>query len=190
MMDHYALMEEVFFHPEKIEEYADHSDWRVRYATAVAIGETKDVKWSSTLLRILERESKRDLYSQPATVRFEHGPGDTKMAERLLPTRAIFDKEYPEELKEDWRCRGRVKQACLFAVRDMGIASPEMIAYLRHILDEPGEDYGVCAAAAMALGRVGNLECLPSLKKALEIDEWCVQTEAKKAIRSLEGEQV
>lgn len=188
MINNYTLMEEVLTRPEKIEEYVKHPDWRVRYAAAVAMGETGDEKWNDTLLGMLEYEDTRSLYTQPAVSGFENSYDDTRMAEQLVPIKEIFDQDYSEELKEDWRCRGRVKQACLFAVKEMGRVSDELLAYMHRLLQKPGEDYAVCAAAARALGYVGHKGSIPYLEKALQIDEWCVQTEAKKAIRRIRGE--
>lgn len=188
MVNNFKLMEEVLVHPEKIQDYAEHEDWRVRYATAVAIGETKDAKWLDLLLQMLKYEDTRNLYTQPPVVGFENSYDDTRMAEQLVPIKEIFDKDYPEDMKEDWRCRGRVKQACIFAIRDIGKASEELLAYLHDTLQKPGEDYAVCAAAALCLGYVGHMGSIPYLEKALKIDEWCLQTEAQKAIRRIKGE--
>lgn len=188
MVNNYKLMEEVLAHPEKIGQYADHEDWRVRFAAAVAMGESGDSKWLDTLYAMLKYEDTRSLYTQPPVVGFENSYDDTRMAEQLVPIKEIFDKDYPEELREDWRCRGRVKQACIFALKDIGQVSEELLAYLHATLQRPGEDYSVCAATALCLGYVGHKGSIPYLEKALKIDEWCVQTEAKKAIRRLKGE--
>ena len=109
MVNNYTLMEEVLSQPGKIQQYAKHPDWRVRYATAVAIGETKDEKWIDTLLEMMKYEDTRSLYTQPPVIGFENSYDDTRMAEQLVPIKEIFDQNYPEELREDWRCRGRVK---------------------------------------------------------------------------------
>lgn len=188
MVNNYGLMEEVLSRPETIEQYATHPDWRVRYAAAVAMGETGDGKWIDTLYAMLKYEDTRELYTQPRVLGFENSYDDTRMAEQLVPIKEIFDQDYPEDLKEDWRCRDRVKQACLFAVGDIGKVSGEMLAYLHATLQRQGEDYAVCAATARALGTVGHKGSIPYLEKALQIDEWCVQTEARKAIKRLKGE--
>lgn len=188
MVNNYKLMEDVLTHPEKIQHYAVHEDWRVRYAAAVAIGETKDAKWLDVLWNMLKYEDTRNLYTQPPVAGFENSSDDTRMAEHLVPIKEIFDKDYPEDIREDWRCRGRVKQACIFAIRDIGKASDDLLAYLHAILQRPGEDYAVCAATALCLGYVGHMGSIPYLEKSLKIDEWCVQTESKKAIRRLKGE--
>lgn len=185
MVNNYDIMEQVLLHPEKIENYLNHSDWRVRYAAIISMGETKDKKWLPYLAEMLRFEDTRNLYSQPAVQGFENSYDDTRMAEQLVPIKEIFDRDYPEELREDWRCRGRVKQACLFAIRDIGISVEEILTILHTYLQKPGEDYAVCAASAMTLGIIGHKGSIPYLEKALEIDEWCVQTEARKAIRRL-----
>ena len=188
MVNNYKIMEDVLTHPDKIGQYASHGDWRVRYAVAVAIGETGDEKWLDTLASMLQYEDTRNLYTQPPVIGFENSYDDTKMAEQLVPIKEIFDKDYPEDIREDWRCRGRVKQACILAIRDIGKASDDLLAYLHTILQKPGEDYAVCAATALCLGYVGHMGSIPYLKKALQIDEWCTQTEAQKAIRRIKGE--
>jgi HEAT repeat protein len=110
---------------------------------------------------------------------------DTRMAEQLIATEAIFDRDYPESVKEAWRCRGRVRQACLLAVHDIGVATPELLDLIHRALEDPEEDYAVKAAGAKALARVGDQGSVPSLRRALEFDEWCLQVETRKALHAL-----
>lgn len=185
MQNNYAIMELVLKDEKALEHYAFHGDWKVRYAAAAAMGETKSEKWLEPLYQLLKMEQTRELYSQPKVKEFVNSYDDTRMAEQIVPIEAVFDREYPEELKEDWKCRGRVRQACLFAIYSIGKANEEILKEIYGYLEDPEEDYAVKAAGAMALGAVGNKESIPYLEKALEFDEWCLRTEAGKAVRRL-----
>ena len=68
---------------------------------------------------MLRVENSRPLYSQPP-VQFFNSTDDTRMAEQVGPIEAVFDQEYDESSKEAWRCRGRVKQAVLIALYEIG----------------------------------------------------------------------
>ncbi len=187
MLNNYKLMEEVMKNPKSIAKHINNPDWRVRYAAAVAIGELRDKKYLPLLCNLLRSEGERPLYTQPAVLGYENSYDDTRMAEQLVPIKEIFDKEYPEDMREAWRCRGRVRQACIFAIRDVGKATDEVLKLLHTFLIDPKEDYAVKAASAMALGSVGHDGSIPYLEKLMELDEWCCQCEAKKALRRLKG---
>ena len=169
-----------------LEAHSQDTNWRVRYAAAVAMGESRDAKWLDTIERVYDLESKRSLYNQPPA-RFPGLAADeTRLSEHIGPLKAVFPIPADEETKEAWRCRGRVKQAVLYAVYDIGAVSASMLAKLHECLENATDDYCVIAAAARALGRVGNATSLEYLDKILAIDEWCTTTEAKKSIRILE----
>ncbi len=189
MLNNYTLMEEVLTNPRAIQRCARHEDWRVRYAAAVAMGESRNKKHLPLIAEMFRYEGTRNLYSQPAVLGFENSYDDTRMAEQLVPIKEIFDNDYPEDLREDWRCRGRVRQALCFAVYDIGQATPEILDILHKALEDPKEDYCVKMASARALGKVGTAESIPYLHMALELDEWCTQTEAKKALALLEEKE-
>lgn len=183
----YELMERVLADTAALEENALHPDWRVRYAAAVAMGEDGDPRWLPVLAQLWDVEAGRDLYGQPRVLGFTGSYDDTRMAEQIIATEAVFDQEYPEDRKEDWRCRGRVKQAVVLAVHAIGAATPDWLDRLHMILVEPGEDFSVKAAAAKALSRVGEQRSIPALQASLRFDEWCLQVEAHKALASLGG---
>lgn len=183
-MNAYSLMEAALTRPETIEQYALHDDWRVRYAAAVAIGRSQDRRWLSLLKRMLALEDSRPLYTQPAA-QFVNSTDDTRMAEQIGPIAVVFDQAYDEFHQEAWRCRGRVRQALLFALYELGAADEELEARLQRFLLDPGEDYPVKAAAARALGAVGGAASLPALEAARQFDEWCTQTEAGKAMQRI-----
>ena len=185
MTHHYELMEMLFGDEDILKVQALHRDWRVRYAAASAMGESKSTKWLDDIQRLLLMEERRSLYSQPKVKSFVNSYDDTRMAEMLVPIEVVFDKDHPEALLEDWRCRGRVRQACLFALYEIGKVNDDLLQLLyKYILDDE-EDNTVKAAAARVLGIAGSSESIPILEKALVIDEWCLQTEVKKAIRRL-----
>lgn len=187
MADHdYEMMERLFDNESELAMNAFHRNWRVRYAAAVAMGESMSEKWLDTIEEMLSIEQGRNLYSQPR-VEFINSYDDTRMAEQLVPIEVVFDQEYPDDLKEDWSCRGRVRQACLFAVCSIGKANDAILKRIYGYLDDSGEDSAVRAAGARALRIVGNADSIPHLEKSLEKDEWCLQMEAKKAIAELSG---
>lgn len=180
-MSRFALMEEVLSQPERISEAASHEDWRIRYAAAIAIARYPDARWLTVLHQMLIIESQRPLYTQPV-VNFSHGTGDTRMAEQIGPLTVMFDHPYDESTKDAWRCRGRVRQAVLFAVAVIGHASPELLEMMHAFLADPHEDFAVKAATARALGAIGDPASVPFLHIALAFDEWCTNREAAKAL--------
>ena len=186
-MNVYALMELAFAQPAELAQLARHADWRVRYAAAVAIGQTRDQRWLPLLKELLQLENARPLYSQPPA-HFTNSTDDTRMAEQIGPIGVSFEQVVDDATKEAWRCRGRVKQAILFALAELGAADDEMRALLHVYLEAPNEDYAVKAAAGRALAAVGNQSSIPALQIAQKFDEWCTQTEATKALRRLTNE--
>jgi HEAT repeat protein len=187
MSDIYALMERVLTDPAALEEHWDHEDWRVRYAAAVAMGESGDTRWLPMLSELMAIEAGRELYTQPAVQEFTGSYDDTRMAEQLIATEAIFDRDYPEWLKDAWRCRGRVRQACLLAVHAIGEAPPDLLDMIHALLEDPDEDRPVQAAGSKALARVGDRRSITVLERALEFDEWCLGVEARTALATLRG---
>ena len=186
MRNRYNIMEQMFLDDRVLEENQFHKDWHVRYAAAVAMGESGEEKWLDSITKLLEIEKTRQLYTQPRVLGFVNSFDDTRMAEQLVPIEPIFDQEYDEKIKEDWACRGRIRQACMAAIGKIGKVNPQLLEEMYRCLEDPDDDYAVKAAAAKTLGDVGSKESLPYLEKALGLDEWCLQTEARKAIRRLE----
>jgi hypothetical protein len=179
-----------FTSPGALAELATHADWRVRYAAALAMGETRDPACLPALTALFEREEQRALYTQPPA-HFSRAGGlpqidDTRIAEMIGPLNFTFDEPPSPETLEDWRCRGRVKQAILYAVYEIGKADEKLLGLIQAAIERPHEDYPVKAAAARALGRVGTTASRASLHIAEGIDEWCTQTEARKALKRLE----
>ena len=102
MISEYDLMELVLGDPEALAQHWNDDRWRVRYAAAVAMGETGDPRWLPELHRLLVIEDGRDLYSQPRVMGFVGSFDDTRMAEQLIRTEAIFDREYSPEALDAW----------------------------------------------------------------------------------------
>lgn len=181
----YELMERLLTDTDALADGWEDPRWEVRYAAAIAMGETGDPRWLPVLLRLMAIEDGRDLYSQPRVLGFAGSYDDTRMAEQLIVTEAIFDQEYPQDLLDAWRCRGRVRQACILAVHAIGSADDTWRAQLHRLLHDPDEDFVVKTASAKALSRVGVPESVPHLRFALGLDEWCLNVEARKALRAL-----
>lgn len=184
----YHQMEAVFAaSPEHLQTVALDLDWRIRYAAAVAIGFKKDKSLLLLLQQMLDIEAKRPLYSQPKT-EFIGVEGDTSLAEQITPFTVVFPYEVDADTQEAWKCRGRVKQAILFAIYEIGEAHRSMIEQIEHLVMDEQEDAPVRAAAVRALGRVGNSTSLACCEYAATIDEWCTRVEAIKAIGALKHE--
>lgn len=181
-METYDWMERALADPACLPGAAAHDDWRVRYAAAVAMGRLGDPANLPHLRAMLAREEGRPLYSQPRAS-FPGTHDDTRMAERILAVRAVFDRETTEEEREAWKCRGRVKQACLFAIGDIGVADAPLRRAVEALLADP--DDPVRMAAFRALGRIGDAESLALIERMLETPEHCSRTEAQKAHAAL-----
>lgn len=180
----YEKMQRCFLKNADLEELAADPEWRVRYSAAVAIGETQDEKWIPALEKLFLIEEQRKLYNQPNV----DTPESTRLSEKIGPLEDPFlHTDFTNEQKEAWKCRGRVKMAAADAIGKIGSCSPQLEAELIACIERKDEDYSVKAAAARALGNVRAAGALDVLRKAVEYDEWCAQTEAKKAIQKIEG---
>lgn len=181
-MSVYDKMELCFRAGDGLAELCLDEDWQVRYAAAVAIGESGEEKWLSMLEKMLEIEDKRPLYTQPSV----DDANATRLAERIGPLKDVFENSpYTQEEKEAWQCRGRVKTAAAEAVKKIGKMTPGIREKLCTYLTVDGNDYSVRAAAAGALGRAGDESVIPALEVAAGYDEWCAKTEAVKALARL-----
>lgn len=181
----YAEMEAILVDPHRIPAAACHADWRIRYAAAMAMAQHPTPNWIPLLQQMLQIEAERPLYTQPV-VQFSRGTGDTRMAEQIGPIAVMFDAEYTEATKDAWRCRGRVRQAVLFALAAIGTCSDEVRDILHGFLRDPDEDFAVKAATARALGMIGHPDSVPFLQMAATFDEWCTSREARKALQRME----
>jgi HEAT repeat protein len=170
-----------------LEKHSSDSDWQIRYSAAIGMGERKDAKWLSVLEQMIAHERNRPLYTQPPAS-FPGKPDDqTRLSEHIGPLEVVFDKHYDEETKDAWLCRGRVMQAILYAIYDIGSTTDNLLSLIHGCLDEKTNDLCIIAAAARTLGKVGDLSSMGLLEKLMQIDEWCTATEAKKSILLLKG---
>ncbi len=186
-MDDFEWMERVLSDRSSLGDAAAHEDWRVRYAAAVAMGRTGDRSYLQTLAALLEREDGRPLYDQPRAS-FPGSHDDTRMAEQILAVHEVFEREAGDFEREAWKCRGRVKQACLFAIGDIGFADESLRRKVEAYLVET--DDVVRMAAARALGRIGDAGSLSALEPLLDVPEFCSRTEARKATDKLQRASV
>lgn len=184
-MSRYQVIEALFGDPNQITVASTHPDWRIRYAAAIAIAQSPDPVWLATLHHMLDIEAERPLYTQPP-VRFSQGNGDTRMAEQIGPIDVFFAADYDDATKEAWRCRGRVRQAVLFAIAAIGQADDALLDVLHGYLYDPHEDFAVKAATARALGVIANPRSIPALQEAQAFDEWCTNREATNALQRMQ----
>ena len=183
-MSCYDEMEAVLHDVTLIESAAVYGRWQVRYAAAMAIAQHPEPRWLPVLHNMLIIESTRPLYTQPV-VQFSVGNGDTRMAEQIGPIEVTFDSAYDDATKDAWRCRGRVRQAVLFAIAAIGVADNELLAVLHGFLADPKEDFAVKAATARALGVIAHPDSVPFLQIAQQFDEWCTNREATNALQRI-----
>jgi HEAT repeat protein len=153
--------------------------WPVRYAAAVALGELGAAARAAVpaLLTLLEQEDAAPLYTQPGNL--AGGPAGSNM-----PMTAPANAADPVTL-DAWRRRGRIKQAAIWALHDIGISTPAVRAALQRYAVDQGEDYAVRAAACRALARLGDEQSVPVLKQATQDGEWCTACEARKSLQAL-----
>jgi HEAT repeat protein len=185
----FELMEQGLSDPSALERLASHPEWRVRYAAAIGMGETRDARWLPVLRDLMEREATRDLYGQPQVKEFIGSYDDTLAAEQLVATEAVWERPPTPEQRDDWQCRGRVRQAAVLAVHSIGQSDETWEQLLLKVMHDGKEDSVVRTAAAKALSRVGSRASIAGLRDALAIDEWCLAIEVRKTLRAL-GEAV
>jgi HEAT repeat protein len=181
----YHLIERVLADPTVAAENWDHPHWRVRYGAAIGLGESGDARWLDTLRAMMAIEEARDLYGQPQVLEFVGSFDDTRAAEQLVSTRAVWAVAPTPQQHDSWQCRGRVRQACILAVHAIGSADDAWRALLHAVLHDADEDFVVKTAAAKALARVGTRDSIEHLEFALTLDEWCLNIEARKALEQL-----
>lgn len=158
-----------------------HSDWRVRYAAAVALGDLRAAEAVPALLKALKAEDEAPLFSQPRSLGGgSAGSPAAREADEILRTT-------PPEVLEAWRRRGRLKQAICLALAEIGEAAQEAVPILRRYAVDQGQDYAVRAAACHALGRIAAEDNRDILTQASQDEEWCTRTEARKALQRLRG---
>ena len=153
------------------------ADWRVRYAAVIAAGDLRAVELVPRLVSVLRDEDVAPLYAQPGDL--SGGPAGAN-----TPMKAKLDAADPVTL-DAWRRRGRIKQAVLWALADIGHSSAEVRAFLHRYAVDQKEDYAVRAAACRALGVLGDASSVGVLEQAATDGDWCTNCEAKKSLRAL-----
>jgi HEAT repeat protein len=164
---------------EKLAEALRDERWPVRYAAAVSLGELGESAGRAVpaLLAALEQEDAAPLYTQPGNL--SGGPAGSNMP-MGAPSQAA------DAITLDaWRRRGRIKQAAIWALHDIGVSTPAVRAALHRYAVNQGDDYAVRAAACRALRRLGNDESIPVLKQASQDGEWCTACEARTSLQAL-----
>lgn len=153
-------------------------NWRVRYATAIALGDRRDSRAVDGLVQLLRRENAAPLFTQPKLEGSAHAGSNESF-------QVLFPEGTTEEIKEFWRCRGRVIQAACLALGNIGSATPDALELLHEFALNQNRDYAVRAAACKALGQIDSPESLPVLEEARKDEEWCTACEARKAVQKI-----
>jgi HEAT repeat protein len=153
------------------------ADWRVRYAAVVAAGDMRAGVLVPALVEVLRQEDAAPLYSQDGEIAGGPAGANTPMKAR--------SEGIDEATLDAWRRRGRLKQAVLWALNDIGQSTPGIRASLHKYAVDQREDYAVRAAACRALRVLGNASSVAVLEQAAKDDEWCTNCEAKKSLRVL-----
>lgn len=155
--------------------YLHHADWRVRYAAAVALGDRRAAPAAAPLIALLKEEDAAPLYTQP---------GDLASAPAGAHHAPVV--QYPAGVSADtlaaWVRRGRLKQAAITALGQLGDPARPALPILQRYAADPKEDYAVRAAANKALGLLADRSSLPALQRAIHDEEFCTRTEAQKAL--------
>ena len=169
--------------PDSIEELIDalhDPNWEVRYAAAIALGDigSRSSRALPALIALLAQEDAAPIYSQVNEI--YGGPAGSN-----IPMPAKGHDVDPVTL-ECWRRRGRIKQAVIWTLAQIGQSSPEILSYLNRYAIDQKEDYSVRAAACRALQFLGDEGSKLVLEKASGDDEWCTSCEAKKSLKVLQ----
>ena len=156
------------------------SDWRARYAAAVALYDRPATAAIGPLLEVLDGEDAAPLFSQPQE--FGSIPAGAN-----TPYQTAFPEGATEDEIEAWRRRGRVKQAVIWTLGRIGAADSRVLARLHRYAVDQAEDYPVRAAANKALGLLADPSSLPVVRQAMGDQETCTVMEATRAAQSIEG---
>jgi HEAT repeat protein len=171
----------------ELADLAADTDWQVRYAAAVAIGARGDAMYLPMLERMLDIEDERPLYTQPEP-EYIGTSGDSSLAELVKPFQVVFPHPVDADTLEAWKCRGRVKQAVLFAIHAIGTANDSLIRRMTAYVEDDIQDASVKCAAVRALGRVGGARVRPLMERMRNHPDITIRMEADKAIEVLNHE--
>jgi len=158
----------------------DDPDWPVQLAALVALGDRRDPTTLEALLRVLEVETAAPLYTQPGELAHVG-------AAQATAAKPVFPPGTTDLMKAAWERRSRLKQAACLALGALRMVEARVIAALGACATTAGDDYPARAAAAKALGLLGDPSGIPFLERAAQDEEWCTRTEARKALMRLQN---
>lgn len=146
-------------------------EWPVVQAALLGIANHPDKEVVSAILTVLDQQDELPIYGGTYEQSLEDAPDAT--------------------IREQWRCRFRVKQAACIALGAIGAQfgsqalEPHAVERLMRYAVDQGEDYPVRAASCAALGRARVARATVVLARAAADTEWCTATEAKRALSRL-----
>lgn len=151
-----------------------HSDqWQVQQAALAAIGDRGERQALYALEALLEEQDGMDVYG--------------------CPDEWELDAAANVQEKEIWRCRFRVKQAALLALRSCAlrhgseVVNPGLLERVHRYALSQDEDYTVRAAACNLLSVLANPASREVVSAAMKDGEWCTATFARKALNALDA---
>ncbi len=149
--------------------------WSVRSAAAWGLARRGEAVAVPALLTALSRENPAEIYPEPAEVDVEVL---VFIADPRVPT---GEAPASERIGKRWRVRMQIIES-LGLLRD-----PRAVPELSAILASCTEPYPVLAAAARALGRIGDPSVIPVVAKTCIYYEACTHLAARDAYRALTG---
>lgn len=151
------------------------SEWKVRSAAAWGLARRGTADAVPDLLTALARENPAEIYPEPAEVDVEVL---VFIADPRVPT---GEAPTSERIAKRWRVRMQIIES-LGLLRD-----PRAVPALSAILAACTEPYPILAAAARALGRIGDPATIPVVAKTCTYYEACTYLAARDAYRALAG---
>lgn len=158
--------------PEDLIAALDDHNWQAQQAALQAIGRRRVREAVPSILRLLERQDRLDIYGAPEHLNLDGAPDPAT--------------------RDTWRCRFRVKQAACHALGAIGLVHGDAavgaaaVERLASYARSRAEDFCVRAAACQALGRMRAAAARDALLAASRDEEWCTATEAAKALAAIE----
>ena len=150
-------------------------EWKVRSAAAWGLARRGTAAAVPALLTALSQENPAEIYPEPAEVDVEVL---VFIADPRVPT---GEAPTSERIAKRWRGRMQIVES-LGLLRD-----PRAVPALSAILASCTEPYPVLAAAARALGRIGDPAAIPVVAKTCTYYEACTHLAARNAYQALTG---
>ena len=164
---------------QKLIDALNHRDWPVQMAAAWALGRRGDAAAVPSLLACLQREDPKLVYADIADVDVDW-PGFMVGLGDALPLPGGDSPTAPRAAKR-WRLRVELMES-LGLLRDR-----RAVEVISRVLLELREPYPALAAAARALGRIGDPVALPAIEAGCAYYEACTHMAAHAAYRTLTG---